>query len=386
MPFADVVNEAIKHAHDRDETLAPHEHPDSPVEQDGSSSKLNHAESPMIKPAKTPHHSASRGNSDADTPARRTGPPRSISHNYSYQHTSTSGQGSQQQNEGIPEVGEEDSEFPFMSRGDSEFRGALEYHSPGQREREKEAAEKKGKKRESRMTDDSWNPLKQWFHDSPREEKAGFDFTGGAKEGEGESAGDARNQTMDDSQQVKEKPVKAVQRSTSLPHSKQEKTSRGHAKWAKLRSLLPLVANQGKAAASTGQTAINQQQVNITDELMIGGLSTVMLRLWFERDEKDRRRIPILFHRLRIRITDSLHPMQDNKSVFRIECEYANGAMRWVVYRQLRDFLSLHAHYTFSNAYNRNIEAMPEFPRTSRYSVTMILSASLTGFPRHPIL
>jgi phospholipase D1/2 len=59
--------------------------------------------------------------------------------------------------------------------------------------------------------------------------------------------------------------------------------------------------------------------------------------------------------------------MHGRKSVFRIECEYANGAARWVIYRQLRDFISLHTHYTFSNAYNRNIEAMPEFPRTSMF-------------------
>ncbi|EIN11850.1 HSP70-domain-containing protein, partial [Punctularia strigosozonata HHB-11173 SS5] len=31
---------------------------------------------------------------------------------------------------------------------------------------------------------------------------------------------------------------------------------------------------------------------NITDELMAGGLSTIMLKLWFERDEKGQRRVP----------------------------------------------------------------------------------------------
>ena len=53
--------------------------------------------------------------------------------------------------------------------------------------------------------------------------------------------------------------------------------------------------------------------------------------------------------------------------MFRIECEYANGAVRWVVYRELREFLSLHGHYTISNAYNRNIENLPEFPLTCGY-------------------
>jgi phospholipase D1/2 len=54
--------------------------------------------------------------------------------------------------------------------------------------------------------------------------------------------------------------------------------------------------------------------------------------------------------------------MHGHKSVFRIECEYANGAARWVVYRQLWDFLSLHTHYAVSNVYNRNVDNMPDFP------------------------
>jgi len=110
---------------------------------------------------------------------------------------------------------------------------------------------------------------------------------------------------------------------------------------------------------------ITSNEVNITDELITGGLSTLMLRLWFERDEKGHRRIPALFHRLRIRISDSLHPLQTHKAVFRIECEYANGAVRWVVYRQLRDLVSLHAHYTLSNAFRTRKDVLPEFPRTS---------------------
>jgi hypothetical protein len=109
-----------------------------------------------------------------------------------------------------------------------------------------------------------------------------------------------------------------------------------------------------------------------------------MLRMWFERDEKDHRRIPALFHRLRIRVADSLNPLDGQKSVFRIECEYANGGVRWVVYRQLRDFFSLHTHYALSNAYNRNVDDLPDFPKTSRSSsialtLTEYLQVSLTS-------
>ncbi|KAI0263930.1 phospholipase D [Gloeopeniophorella convolvens] len=134
--------------------------------------------------------------------------------------------------------------------------------------------------------------------------------------------------------------------------------------WGRLRFLIPHVASQATKEPPSS-SVVTPGGVNITDELIVGGLSTLMLRLWFERDERGRRRVPVLLHRLRIRISDSLHPLHGSQSVFRIECEYANGAMRWVIYRQLRDFLSLHAHYAVSNAYNRNVENLPEFPRTS---------------------
>ncbi|KIP01912.1 hypothetical protein PHLGIDRAFT_96565 [Phlebiopsis gigantea 11061_1 CR5-6] len=151
-------------------------------------------------------------------------------------------------------------------------------------------------------------------------------------------------------------------RSKSLPHFKQDGRPNTAPRWNRLRSLIPSIANQGRHAAPA--SVISPQTVNITDELITGGLSAVMLRMWIERDEKGHRTVPILFHRLRIRVSDSLHPLHGQKAVFRIECEYANGAARWVVYRQLREFISLHTHYTISNAYNRNVETLPDFPRS----------------------
>ncbi|KAI0669199.1 phospholipase D [Trametes maxima] len=149
-----------------------------------------------------------------------------------------------------------------------------------------------------------------------------------------------------------------------MPHINREGRSLGAPKWGRLRSLIPHIANQAKAQ-TPAPSAVVHPSVNITDELITGGLAPLMLRLWIERDDKGHRRVPALFHRLRIRVSDSLHPLHGNKAVFRIECEYANGAVRWVVYRQLREFLSLHGHYTLSNAYNRNIETLPEFPLTT---------------------
>ena len=241
-----------------------------------------------------------------------------------------------------------DSDFPFSftpSRAPSEFRGALELNT--------DSVDKKGKKRESRVADDSWNPIK-WF---PKEAKPALEFgeTNGNEQGN-------RSATIETGGMSVSSPKKAVQ--DSVPQSPTDRIK--SPKWGRLRSLLPTIIHHGSNAPIPAQdSAITSPSVNITDELITGGLSTLMLRLWFERDEKGHRRIPILFHRLRIRVSDSLHPMQKRMSIFRIECEYANGAARWVVYRRLRDFISLHTHYTISNAYNRNVHNLPEFPRTS---------------------
>lgn len=146
----------------------------------------------------------------------------------------------------------------------------------------------------------------------------------------------------------------------------------GRAKWARLRSFLPQIVHR-KENILPGSSVVTSNSVNVIDELITGGLSTLMLKLWFELDEKSHRRIPVFLHRLRIRISDSLHPMHGHKSVFRIECEYANGVARWVVYRQLWDFWSLHTHYAVSNVYNRNVDKLPDFPTSIASKVPLFL-------------
>lgn len=296
------------------------------------------------------------------TPSMRTGPPRTISYVYSTPNSPDNSRSNSKHEDGAAghsTVEEEESEFPFSTP--SIFRGALEGGSGN-------TADKKGKKRESRIMEEGWNPMK-WFQESPKEEKPEFDFNQQPQDEDDRHGPRSAAPHRDDTPPGE----RLLRRAFSAPHTppeKQEKHERNKsgalAKWGRLKSLLPHVASQTQQS-TPGASAVTSHTVNITDELIAGGLSTLMLRLWFERDEKDQRRVPVLFHRLRIRVSDSLHPLQGHKSVFRIECEYANGASRWVVYRQLRDFLSLHTHYAVSNAYNRNVEHLPEFPRTSRW-------------------
>ncbi|KAG6868612.1 hypothetical protein C0993_000415 [Termitomyces sp. T159_Od127] len=314
----------------------------------------------------------------SDSPSMRTGPPRSLSYPLSSSPSLSIENPDLMSPDGV-------SKFPLVSSSD--FRGALEY----------EPTEKKEKKRESRIGDESWSPLK-WFQDlpkdSPREDKLGFDFD---THGSGErTPRTAKSQTpinrsprigisnplknsstnesfnrlgpgASPSNKFSTAPSKISNLRRAISGSEPNtdvRPGRDGNRWSMIRSLLPNIINQQREATQLGPSTVSQQ-VSITDELITGGLATLMLRLWFERDEKNHRRVPVLLHRLRIRVSDSLHPLHGSKSVFRIECEYANGAARWVIYRQLRDFLSLHTHYTVTNVYKRNVDKMPEFPRTS---------------------
>lgn len=349
--------------------------------------------SPNINSRKSVHSRRSTHSykgSPALTPATRTGPPRSLSYTYNQPRpTSSSRSNSGYENGEIQEVpitspqhATADEEDPYAydyTPRESHFRGALEYTEAEKKERERDIAERRGKRKDTSIWDDwksKWRP--EHLTDSPHEEKQAFSWESQeGRKGSQVSADDSdRPVGLRSASPSHQQPSSGsrIVRSISLPHKnsggtekeKDDGTSKSGsttAKWNRLRFLIPTVTSQAHKEAQSSTVA--PTGVNITDELIAGGLSTLMLRLWFERDEKDRRRVPVLLHRLRIRISDSLHPLHGTQSVFRIECEYANGAARWVVYRQLRDFLSLHTHYAVSNAYNRNVDNLPEFPRTS---------------------
>src|SRR5882762_340954 len=128
--------------------------------------------------------SQSYNDSAVTTPAERTGPPRSLSYNYSLPASPVlPTRSSSRHDHGVQEVpriristegdGEKYS-YDFTPR-ESEFRGALEYTDPEQRERERELAERKGKRRDTRL----WDELKMKIHDSfvesPKDDKAQSD-------------------------------------------------------------------------------------------------------------------------------------------------------------------------------------------------------------------
>ena len=238
------------------------------------------------------------------TPAGRTGVPRSLT-----QISPFSRQHSDHVEYNLPpnDIRSEDlRQAPYeqdLYYNPSEFRNALDHAIPEQREKEREAMEKKerSKRRETWLNNESWNPRK-WLH--------GFD--------ESSSSGEERQYSRVASSAS---PQVSLPRAESHPQIKKRPTAGGTAsmRWSRLKSLLPQLSGTAHDPGSVPASSAAGTTVNITDELITGGLSGLILRMWFERDERGARRIPVLLHRLRIRVSDSLHPLHGTKAVFRIE-------------------------------------------------------------------
>ncbi|KAI6132273.1 phospholipase D [Pisolithus croceorrhizus] len=296
-----------------------------------------------------------------DTPSARTGPPRSLSYRFTPAYSPTISQM-------IPLYDEPDGADIYKSDDGGHppqrdpyrfepFRDPLALHNPGSEER---VQGRKGVIRDNgKPASESWKPTQEPSAESKgkEREKPPIDID---EHYPSQHEAHAHNQqhTKTSKEGVTSEALEGPEAQPSQPDDKQSS-----ARWAKLRLLVAPMIHRAPSVTQTH--SVVSPEVNITDELIMGCLSVVLLGLWLERDDKGHRRIPVLLHRLRFRISDSLHPLHALKAAFRIECEYANGAFRWVIYRQLRDFVSLHTHYALSNAFGGKKDALPEFPLTS---------------------
>jgi hypothetical protein len=134
-------------------------------------------------------------------------------------------------------------------------------------------------------------------------------------------------------------PHKTVRTAKSLPHIRDGKSNRDTSNPIANGSADPRATSQSRRGSEAGVSkwAIlkpkskprpPQQQppasgvaagVTVTDELLVGGLGVLLLQMFFERDDQDRRRVPILLHHLKIRVSDSINPLNGRHAVFRIE-------------------------------------------------------------------
>lgn len=130
--------------------------------------------------------------------------------------------------------------------------------------------------------------------------------------------------------------------------------------WAALRTKLKYGQDK-KAVDELSKTLSGHELIS---ELTLGMLPVLMVKMAImDHDEHGDHRVPVLMNYLKLRIGDSINPLHASQTIFRIELEYGDALMKWVIYREMRDFYNLHAHYRVSNL--AGAIDVPAFPKTS---------------------
>lgn len=125
--------------------------------------------------------------------------------------------------------------------------------------------------------------------------------------------------------------------------------------------------NRGKESKPKYQRAA---PVNVVSELSTGLLTVAMLKMHLDRDEHGEARAPVLLQHLRVSITDTIHLAQSGHTLFRLELAYGSR-MHWIVYRETRDFIALHAYFraekvtdAITNPFSTEQDnVLPSFPK-----------------------
>lgn len=118
-----------------------------------------------------------------------------------------------------------------------------------------------------------------------------------------------------------------------------EAHARAQDKWNLVKSrVLPNKSHTGigptpgvNKVSALAHTAV--ASIPVTTELMVGQLAVMMLRTYLSRDENGRRAVPVLLSNLKFRVGDSVglkEGGQTGREMFKLECEYGDGAVKWV--------------------------------------------------------
>ncbi|EST09986.1 Phospholipase D-like domain protein [Kalmanozyma brasiliensis GHG001] len=222
-------------------------------------------------------------------------------------------------------------------------------------------AENKGKKSESSASrPEASRHSSRWADNSNKMRNAFEPPTPAAEEGPSDANGDQQQEDNSDVPTPELSPddqrlraITKIMLGSEKEQEKREKQSsddksgpglggapQAQTRWAQLKQKVR--DSQKTKKEQQKSSAVN---IDLAKELQTGILPVFLLKMAVERDESKHRRIPVLLNHLRLRVTDSVNPMHNTHAVFRIELEYGDGLVKWVIYRELRDFINLHAHY-----------------------------------------
>ncbi|KAL1922133.1 uncharacterized protein VTP21DRAFT_10775 [Calcarisporiella thermophila] len=134
---------------------------------------------------------------------------------------------------------------------------------------------------------------------------------------------------------------------------------------AKLKAIRAIFRMKQLPRMREEQKVNKLQALNLITEISYGVLPVQLMGMYFMRDEYGNKRVPVMLNLLKIEITESRVSSGRSRIVFRIELEYADGLRKWVIHRQYKDFLKLHAHFRFGNPTRPRIPRLPKFPKST---------------------
>ncbi|KAB8416422.1 hypothetical protein FH972_024941 [Carpinus fangiana] len=130
------------------------------------------------------------------------------------------------------------------------------------------------------------------------------------------------------------------------PSPWQLRTDPAQRRWRQIKAGLKMLGPKRKAEPRIDYV----KSAELVAELLAGSPAAVIMASHFQRDEHERRKVPILLEQLRVNVTD-IDKKEDNPDDrhvrFKIDCEYFSGRMHmtWSVWRSLGDFIRLHGSF-----------------------------------------
>ena len=134
-------------------------------------------------------------------------------------------------------------------------------------------------------------------------------------------------------------------------------------KWRQLKAGFKLLG----AKKRDDNKVDHAKSAELIAELLAGAPSVLMLASMFQRDEHNKKRIPVLLDQLKLHISESqgdVNESGDRHAQFKIELEYGSGLtrMKWEIHRTLRDFTNLHIRYGINIRKQKYVLLKPNDP------------------------
>ncbi|KAL2316313.1 Phospholipase D1 [Schizosaccharomyces pombe] len=167
-------------------------------------------------------------------------------------------------------------------------------------------------------------------------------------------------QTMED-ENVEVPPLERDERDAAAAHTSKANRNSARQMWAQLMaSVRKFKREDEKPILKENLPAINLFEAAIPASLPIAK--------HFIRDKSGQPVLPIITDLIKVSVLDVEPKHNRIHSTFTIQVEYGTGphAIRWLIYRQLRDFINLHSHFLFfefQHRFSGRRMKLPKFPK-----------------------